>query len=125
MTPPQPTQLDCQIILTRPAGEARAMADAMTRLGAQVCTAPVIEFVSFIEDNLERIAQILEELHARGGWLVLPSPTAIEHFGEVLSRIHVHDDLLNGLHVATIGQASAAALQQAEIPLDFLPAEPR
>jgi uroporphyrinogen III methyltransferase/synthase len=122
MTPAPPP---CQIILTRPAREAQAMAEALTRLGAQVSRAPVIEFTNFIEENLEAITRVLETLHERGGWLILPSPTAIRHFSELLSRLQVPAALLHGLRIATIGRASAEALEEVNIPLDFLPPAPR
>lgn len=124
MSEPQ-SRPPCLIILTRPASEAQAMAAVIERQGARVCTAPVIEFVSYIEDNLPRLAAIFEELHQRGGWLVLPSPTAIRHFVELLSRIEVTPELLKGLRVATIGKAGVEALEKLDIPVDFMPPQPR
>ncbi len=117
--------LPCQIILTRPASEGEAMVKAITDLGVQVCLAPVIEFISFIEENLEQLAGVLQALHERGGWLVLPSPTAIHHFSELLARIQIAPQLLDGLRIATIGRAGHEALERNGIPLDFLPPHPR
>jgi uroporphyrinogen-III synthase len=120
----RPPLTDCTILLTRPSEEAEATGRALADAGARVIECPAIEFASLVEQNVGPIRSVLLALRDRAGWLVLPSPTAVRYFGEVLSRLHLEAAELGGLRVATVGQAGVEALRELGIETDFLPPQP-
>lgn len=115
----------CTVVVTRPQGEAGGVGDHLAGAGARVINAPAIEFTSFVEQNIEPVRLMLMGLRERGGWIILPSPTAVKHFAELLSRLHVAPGELKGIRLATVGEGSAARLQQAGLRCDYLPPSPR
>jgi uroporphyrinogen III methyltransferase/synthase len=112
---------DCTVLVTRPSEEAGATARALADAGARVIECPAIEFASLVEQNVGPIKEILRALGERAGWLVLPSPTAVRYFGEVLSRLHLEPADLGDLRIATIGPGSAAALGELGLAAAFQP----
>jgi uroporphyrinogen III methyltransferase/synthase len=118
---PDPSLRDCTIILTRPSDEAGALAAALGGAGARVLECPAIEFASLIEQSLDAIRAMLGALGERGGWLALPSPTAVRHFGEVLARLHLAPADLAPVRIAAIGAGSAAALGAIGLKPAFTP----
>lgn len=113
------------ILWTRPVESNEALAEALVRAGAEVLEAPAIEFASFVEKNIKQCRKMLEGLRDHRGWLILPSPTAVGFFRELLGRTHLDPSALEGVRVAAIGQASAEALAAAGLRADFLPPTPR
>jgi uroporphyrinogen-III synthase len=120
MSDPRPLA-DCIVFLTRPDGESGAMDDALVAAGARVVRAPAIEFIDLIEQNMPQVRIILDEMRRQRGWLILPSPTAVHYYAELLSRLHLDGGALDGMRVATIGEAGAAALRAHGLPVDFTP----
>jgi uroporphyrinogen-III synthase len=112
---------DCTILVTRPGDEAGATTAALAEAGARIIECPAIEFTSLLEQNIGQIRHVLEALSERRGWLVLPSPTAVRYFGEVLSRLHLEPADLTGLRLATIGPGSATILSELGLAVDFQP----
>lgn len=121
----QPALHDCLILITRPSGEAGATAEALQAAGARVIACPAIEFGGLIEQNLAQIRPVLLALRDRGGWLLLPSPTAVRYFAELLARLQLEPADLSGLHIGTVGEGSAAVLHEHGLPVDFVPPVPR
>lgn len=125
LIPPGPAPgplLGCSLIWTRPGAESGELApEALAALGAEVLEAPAIEFASFVERNLEQCRRVLELLREREGWLILPSPTAIRYFGEVLNRFHLDTSVFDDIYVAVIGKGSAAELARIGLSPDFVP----
>ncbi len=109
------------IIFTRPADSDPGLAAALTAAGADLLQAPVLEFASLIEDNIQHCARVLRELSGSRGWLILPSPAAIRYFHETLNRIGLTAQDIAGVRVATVGQASAAALSAIGLHPSFIP----
>ncbi|HEY3431827.1 MAG TPA: uroporphyrinogen-III synthase [Rhodocyclaceae bacterium] len=92
------------IVITRPAGQATHMADALVALGAQPVLFPVLTI-----RPLENLQPLLDAaIHLEGFDLaVFVSPNAVEH---ALTPILARRSWPAGLRVATVGKSSEQAL---------------
>ena len=115
------------LILTRPSESDPAMAEALRSSGAHVILAPALEMDSLVEQHLEQCEQILKQLEAHAGWLILPSPAAIRHFGHVLALLERAPDRVgHRIRFACLGKGSTSKLKQLiGVAPAFEPPEPR
>lgn len=112
-------------VLCRPAGPAsRVMAAELAEAGHPVIEAPAIELVDRFDQVRESLAQALEGLCASGGWLILPSPGAVEFLGRALKQLDLSPQTLEGIATATVGRGSARAIRDLGLPEPFIPPEP-
>jgi uroporphyrinogen-III synthase len=112
------------ILWTRPAESDEAMPERLAGAGATVAVAPAIEFKSLASRHLELFLMSLDHLRDWRGWLVLPSPTAIRHFHELMTQTNLTPAALAGVRLAVIGSGSAAALEGIGLGVDFQPSAP-
>lgn len=101
-----------------------ATPEALADAGAIVIQAPAIEFMDFVARNIEQFLMSLDHLREWRGWLILPSPTAIRHFGRLMQQANLNPAALGGVRIAVIGNGSAAALEALGLAIDFQPPEP-
>lgn len=112
------------IIWTRPAEGGETQAEALAAAGATVSLAPAIEFKTIASRNLELFLLALDHLRQWRGWLILPSPTAIRHFGMLMEQTSLTPAALEGVRVGVIGPGSDAALGALGLAADFQPPLP-
>ncbi len=114
----------CLVAVTRPAGRADAIAELLVEAGARVLVVPAIELESLIDPRGREFERELELLHVSQGWLILPSPSAVEFFLSATVRISGLHGLMAGIRFATIGRAGAELLHEAGFKHVFLPPHP-
>jgi uroporphyrinogen-III synthase len=92
------------IVVTRPAGQAVHLAEALVALGAKPVLYPVLEIFD-VEDNspLLAVAERLDEFD----WVAFVSPNAVE---KALNTMLAHRTWPAGLRAATVGHSSEQAL---------------
>ncbi|MEJ2748993.1 MAG: uroporphyrinogen-III synthase, partial [Anaerolineae bacterium] len=103
-----------RIVITRSAEQAASFSDKLARLGAEPIVFPVIQFVALSTEPLDKALTQFEQYD----WLVFTSVNAVEFF---FRRVDELDLTLNMPQVATVGSATAVALQARHIPLNFTP----
>ncbi len=103
------------VVVTRPEGQASALADALLAAGAEPVVLPVIE----IEDPADGGAALAEALGEvqRYDWLVVTSANGARRVLAGLADARV----LGGVSVAAIGPGTAAALADGNIRADLVP----
>ncbi len=105
------------VVVTRPAHQAAALADALRRRGARPLVAPTIEIVPPADGGAA-----LRGAAARVGavdWVVLTSANGAERF---LAELRDARDL-GGVAVAAIGPATADVLRAANVVPDLVPGQ--
>jgi uroporphyrinogen III methyltransferase/synthase len=115
------------VLVTRPAEEAAALADALRDLGAEPVLAPAIE-VRPLEDP-SALDAALRAVRAYD-WVVFTSANGVRHVWRRLEALGLGGALEDGEHgrppgvprVAAIGPATAAALERRGVRPDFVPA---
>jgi uroporphyrinogen-III synthase len=98
-----PPLTDCNVLVTRPEGQAQSLCEEITRLGGRAFTFPTIA----IEPITAAPAEACD-------LVVFVSVNAVAHGKHLLNRTEA-------MRVAAIGRATAAALREAEIRVDFVP----
>ncbi len=112
-----------RIALTRPQAESDAFAPALEAAGAEVWLTPVLDFEPLPPP--EPVAAALDDLRRKGGWLILPSPTALRYFFDALETSGLDARSLLGIRVAVVGDGSARALKERGVRADFVPDQAR
>ena len=105
-----------RIIITRSATQADAFRRELSQLGAEPIVFPVIRFVPLALEELNTAFAQLEQYD----WVIFTSINAVEFF---FCRVDELGLTLNMPRVATVGSATAAALQVRRIPIHFTPDE--
>jgi len=99
------------VIITRPEKRSGSTIQVFRNAGADVHTAPVLRFAPIQGQPDSRFMKHLRMIGQKGGWLILPSPTAIDFFFGSILPIHPCPDDLNDIRFAVIGQTSAELLR--------------
>jgi uroporphyrinogen-III synthase len=105
-----------RIVITRSKWQAASFGEKLARLGAEPIVFPVIQFVALPPGLLDDALAQFEQYD----WLVFTSVNAVEFF---FRRVDELDLRLNMPRVATVGSATAVALQSRHISIDFTPDE--
>lgn len=113
-----------RFILTRPAERGAGVSETLMELGADVVSCPAIRFDSEVDISAPLLRERLIHLGEVGGWLILPSPTAVNTFIQSLEILKVDARILGNAKIATIGRASAAESKRFGLRPDFLPSRP-
>ncbi len=109
-----PPLLGKQVVVTRPEGDAGALAGHLATLGAGVIYWPTIQFLPPIDDRpLRRALSRLGDYD----WIVLSSPRVVEAVTDCAAQP------ASGTRVASVGSATSAALRAEGWTVD-LEAEP-
>ncbi len=98
------------IIITRPENRSGSTIQAFRNAGADVHTAPVLRFAPMQGQPDSRFMKHLRMIGKNGGWLILPSPTAIDFFFGSILPIHPCPNDLADIRFAVIGRTSAELL---------------
>lgn len=92
--------------------------------GAEVVVASAIYHETLMQYDRQGLINTLGDLRLKRGWLVLPSPMAVETFIRGVAAIGLGREALEGIAVAVIGQTSARLLEAWERAPDFVPRVP-
>jgi uroporphyrinogen III methyltransferase/synthase len=108
------------VLITRPPDQAPDLAALLEAEGARVITLSSIsiepvEDVSVLDAALQALA--------RYRWAIFTSVNGVRAVGERLARLGLDWSLFQGVQVAAIGPATAAALHSVGIAPDFVPGE--
>lgn len=108
------------VAITRPAERSGALIAEFGAAGAQ----PVLFPVTRIETHIDLAIMERELAELGSGWLILPSPTAIEVLLDAVRRLPDREAALCRVRPATIGKAGVSMLRAAGFEHVFAPAEP-
>lgn len=107
-----------RILVTRAAGQAGSLSDGLQAAGSEVMCCPTLEIVP--PPDWRELDAALGQL-SRIDVLVLTSVNAVNYFFERLFALGLDGRALHGIHIATVGPKTAAALQQRGLRADMLP----
>jgi len=96
-----------RIVVTRPASKSDALCDRIEALGASVIRAPSIEILDVEGDHAQE--SLLRALPSCD-WVVFTSANGVEAGFRAMERIGVHLSDFDGVRIAAVGPATAAAL---------------
>lgn len=109
-----------RIAVTRPAAQAEGLLAGLRRLGAQPVHCPTIRIADPGEPAPFR--QAVRQL-ASYDWVVFTSANGVARFWQALETGGGAAKLPDGMHVAAIGPATAAALEQRGVRPEIVPEE--
>lgn len=104
------------VVVTRPAGEADELADALRRAGARVVAFPVIEIVD-PQDGGAALAEAAADL-ARYRWVAFTSANAVRRLLALVPDAGALSAA--GIALAAVGPATAAALAEHHLVADLV-----
>jgi uroporphyrinogen III methyltransferase/synthase len=113
LTRPEGSLAGLRIMVTRAQGQAGALADALTALGAEAVTCPVIAIEPIAVDPA-----LLQDL-GRYDWLVLTSANGVDRLRELLRE--AGRDVPAHVKVAAIGPETAARAEEAGMTPALVP----
>jgi uroporphyrinogen III methyltransferase/synthase len=105
----------CRVVVTRPAGQASALVDALREAGAEPIVLPVID-VADPDDGGAALRSALGAVR-RYDWLVVTSANGARR---LVAELRDARDL-GGVAIAAIGPGTAAALAEANLIADLVP----
>ena len=103
-----------RIVVTRSPEQASALCDRLAQLGAEPVALPTIQFVPLPPGPLDAALQRLE----RYEWLIFTSANAVRFFFERVEEVGL---VRPWPRVAAAGTATAAALAERGVAVDFVP----
>lgn len=110
-----------RVVVTRAREQASELSDKLRMLGAEPVEFPTIR-ISSPPDNYAALDTALENLSGYD-WVVFTSANGVRHTFERLERSGRDARAFGRAHVAAIGPATGAALQEKGIRADFMPTE--
>jgi uroporphyrinogen-III synthase len=109
-----------RIVITRPRRQMDSLIERLEGLGAFPIIFPTIEIVPSPDNAaLEKAVKNLENYN----WIIFTSQNGVEVFWEYYLRADGSPEQLNGLKIAAIGPATAAALAERNAPTHLIPEE--
>ncbi len=108
------------VVITRPEAQAESFAALLDEKGARIIHFPVIRIAE--PEDWSGLDRALENLPACS-WIVFTSANGVRHFFERLRERGGDIRDLRGIRIATIGPASAAAVEARGIRVDIVPEE--
>lgn len=110
--------MTARVLVTRPANQARPLIAALTAAGFATEVVPAIAILPLATSAEVSVAlTTLRTAHA-DPWVALTSANAVRVLLD-----HVDPGDLDGLRIAAVGQATAAALRDAGVSVDIVPNE--
>ena len=127
---PEPSTLNAQhkplrgrrIMVTRAQEQQGDFTQLLERYGAEVIKCPTIALVP--PTDWRPLDQVLDRIRSYH-WVIFTSANGVRFFLGRLRETGKHPQALDGVKVATIGPATAAALQEVGITPDLVPGEYR
>ncbi len=107
-----------RILITRPAGEAKVLSTKLNALGATTIEVPTIEIADPI--NSIPLDESIRNL-TKYDWVIFTSVQGVRFFVNRMAKLKISTEILNGLKIAAIGSATAAALGLVGKKADFIP----
>ncbi|HEY8993312.1 MAG TPA: uroporphyrinogen-III synthase [Lacunisphaera sp.] len=107
-----------RIVVTRPAGSNADWRARLTNLGAEVIELPLIKVTKDVD--LNTLAEVLQEFGAYE-WVIFTSVNGVKYFFEEFIRVNVDIRALGLVRIAAVGEATAAALSDLHLRVDFQP----
>lgn len=111
-----------RIVVTRPRAQAQRFIDLLEQQGAEVIEFPTIEIVPMA--SYERLDAAIDQL-AMYDWLIFTSVNGVEYFTERLRARQKDGGSLQHLQIATIGPATAQAVEALGLRVHAVPEEYR
>jgi uroporphyrinogen III methyltransferase / synthase len=111
-----------RIVVTRPRAQAQQFIDLLEQQGAEVIEFPTIEIVPMA--SYERLDTAIDQL-ATYDWLIFTSVNGVLYFIERLRARQKEVSSLRHLHIATIGPATAQAVEALSLHVHAVPEEYR
>ncbi|MHB9096742.1 MAG: uroporphyrinogen-III C-methyltransferase [Syntrophales bacterium] len=108
------------IVITRPEAQAEGLAELLRAAGARVISFPVIRIAP--PESWEELDTALGRLEAYQ-WLIFTSANGVAFFFRRLREIGRDIRDLKGIRIATIGPATASAVEARGIRVDLVPEE--
>ncbi len=107
-----------RILITRARNQTRVLADKIKELGGTPVEFPTIDFAP-----LEDFAQLDQSLSRAGefDWVILTSANGVHSVAKRLEALGLPPAILNKRRLAAIGPATAQALQDLGLQVDFVP----
>jgi uroporphyrinogen-III synthase len=109
-----------RILVTRPIQQSQNLSEKLRQLGASPVELPTIEIAPIENaDSLDRALRRLGEYD----WVIFTSAHGVNFVLKRMSELRIEYKALQKVKVATIGPATASALDQVGRRPDFIPAE--
>jgi len=109
-----------RVVVTRPRRQAGPLIASLVKRGAEPLPLPAIR-IEPIGDLAQLDLAIDETRRGKFDWCVFTSVNAVEVFANRLDARDVHPDQLAAMHVAAVGQVTAAAVADAGLNLTLVP----
>jgi uroporphyrinogen III methyltransferase/synthase len=109
-----------RVLVTRAAGQAKALSSKLQVLGATTIEVPTIEIEP--PTNTDQLDSAIKNL-GNYDWIIFTSVNGVDFFSRRMACVQAHISVLNSVRVAAIGSATAAALERAGRKADYIPAE--
>jgi uroporphyrinogen III methyltransferase/synthase len=113
---PQSPLQDKRIVITRSQSQAASFSEKLQSLGAKPIVFPVIQFTPLSTESLDAALAQFEQYD----WLIFTSVNAVDFFFRRVDELKL---TLAMPKVATVGSATAVALQARHINIDYTPDE--
>jgi uroporphyrinogen III methyltransferase/synthase len=111
-----------RIVVTRPRAQAQRFIELLEQRGAEVIEFPTIEIVPTA--SYERLDEAIDRL-ATYDWLIFTSVNGVRHFMDRLRARQRESSSLRRLRIATIGPATAQAVEALSLHVHAVPEEYR
>ena len=122
MNPEQKPLFGRRIVVTRAREQQRDFGELLEGYGAEVIECPTIAFLPPKDwTDLDQVLDRIGSYH----WVIFTSTNGVRFFLGRLQERGRDQEVLHGIKVATIGPATAAAVQEAGIHPDLVPEEYR
>ncbi len=116
-----PKPLDgLRVVVTRSKQQAAHFAARLRQLGAIPILFPTIEIEPLADTR--RLDQAIASLPSYD-WVIFTSVNGVKLFGQRLEALSAGSELFEGIQVAAIGPATAAALREIGVAVHFVPGE--
>jgi uroporphyrinogen-III synthase len=106
------------MVVTRARGQASSLVAALTELGAEVIELPTIEIIPV--ELYEALDEALRNI-LRYQWLIVTSANTVKVLAERLAFLGLDSAVTAGLRKVAIGSATARAMRQLGIEVDYVP----
>ena len=106
-----------RVLVTRPVGQAKELANRLNTIGAEAVLMPTIEIQTVADTTL--LDRALSRLHCYD-WLVLTSTNGVRSVFERLAALEIKT-LPETLRVAAVGPKTALKLEEKGLSIDFIP----
>ena len=111
-----------RVVVTRPQKDAPALAEGIMELGGEPFLYSLIEIQA--PHDYAPLDRAIEQIH-NFDWLVFTSVNGVKYFFTRLQRLEKDIRDLKGIRLCAIGPATAAALREKGLKVDYVPSEYR